>query len=74
MTSDGNQGKLVEQKQKSKNALLGVGILLGSYLILYTINPQIVDVEIKLTCNYGIIVNSRATKRGFRCIDSNMEK
>jgi len=47
MTSDGNPGKIGEAKTKIKNALLGVGILLGSYLILYTINPQIVDVEIK---------------------------
>ena len=30
MTSDGNPGKIGEAKTKIKNALLGVGILLGS--------------------------------------------
>ncbi|HPM39111.1 MAG TPA: pilin, partial [Candidatus Pacearchaeota archaeon] len=77
MTSDGNPGKIGGAKTKIKNALLGVGILLGSYLILYTINPQIVDVEIKnLTCNYGIIVNvaEPPKKEVLRCIDSNMGK
>ncbi|KUK98410.1 MAG: hypothetical protein XE08_0557 [Parcubacteria bacterium 32_520] len=72
MTSDGNPGKIGGAKTKIKNALLGVGVLLGSYLILYTINPQIVDVEIEeLTCNYGIIVNTAEPpkKEVIRCVD-----
>lgn len=77
MTSDGNPGKIDGAKTKIKNALLGVGVLLGSYLILYTINPQILNVQIEdLRCDYGIIVNTAEPpkKEALRCVDGSTEK
>lgn len=78
MTSEGNPGKIDGAKTKIKNALLGVGVLLGSYLIINTINPQITDVEIDdLQCDSGIIVSVKFEDTGpevQRCIDSNTAK
>jgi len=78
MTSDGNPGKIDGAKTKIKNALLGVGVLLGSYLIINTINPQIANIQIDdLQCESGIIVSVKFEDDGpelQRCIDSNTAK
>ncbi len=78
MTSDGNPGKIDGAKTKIKNALLGVGVLLGSYLIINTINPQIANIQIDdLQCESGIIVSVKLEDDGpelQRCIDSNTVK
>lgn len=83
MTSDGNPGKIDGAKTKIKNALLGVGVLLGSYLIINTINPQIADIKIDdLRCEYGIIVTAEhdngnpavQNPTSQKCIDSNTLK
>lgn len=78
MTSDGNPGKIDGAKTKIKNALLGVGVLLGSYLIINTINPQIANIQIDdLRCSSGILVSVKLEDDGpelQRCIDSNTVK
>jgi len=78
MTSDGNPGKIDGAKTKIKNALLGVGVLLGSYLIINTINPQIANIDIKdLRCESGIIVGVQLKDDEpelQRCIDGNAAK
>ncbi|MDD2274725.1 MAG: pilin [Candidatus Pacebacteria bacterium] len=78
MTSDGNPGKIDGAKTKIKNALLGVGVLLGSYLIINTINPQIANIQIDdLRCESGIIVGVKLEDDGpelQRCLDSNTVK
>lgn len=78
MTSDGNPGKVDGAKSKIKNALLGVGVLLGTYLIIWTINPDIVDVKVdNLKCDYGIILKAKyedQEKEITRCIDTNTTK
>lgn len=75
MTSSGNPSKIESSKGKIKNALLGVGVLLGSYVILSTINPEITGVTINdLVCDYGIIVKAKVgtgekQREVVKCID-----
>ena len=75
MTSSGNPSKIESSKGKIKNAVVGVGVLLGSYIILSTINPEITTVKIDdLVCDYGIIMKAKLTEDGdevIRCIDQN---
>lgn len=40
-----NSGKKGDSIEKIKGALLGLGLALASYLILNTINPQILDLD-----------------------------
>lgn len=47
--SAGSSDKQKEAKDMITSALLGVGLLLGSYLILKTINPQIVTLDLNFT-------------------------
>ena len=42
ISSAGNPEKLTRAKQRIKSGFLGVLILLASYLVLYTINPQLI--------------------------------
>lgn len=81
MTSSGDPSKIGGAKTKIKNALLGVGVLLGSALIINTINPQIADIKIdNLRCDSGIIVTAEHDNgnpdvdnpTSQKCIDSNM--
>ncbi|MDD4074396.1 MAG: pilin [Candidatus Pacebacteria bacterium] len=77
MTSSGNPSKIESSKGKIKNAILGVGVLLGSYVILSTINPEITEVEINdLVCDYGIIMKANIgtgekQREVLKCIDQN---
>lgn len=48
LTSAGNSEKLKEAKKQVKSALLGILILLFSYLILITINPQLTIFQFKI--------------------------
>ncbi|MDD3386695.1 MAG: pilin [Candidatus Pacebacteria bacterium] len=79
MTSSGNPSKIESSKGKIKNAILGVGVLLGSYVILSTINPEITTVEIDdLVCDYGIIMKANIgtgekQREVLKCIDQNTE-
>lgn len=41
----GNQNKIGEAKQRIINALTGLVLLASSYLILYTINPELIDIK-----------------------------
>ena len=40
-------------REKIKNALLGLALIFGAWLILYTINPDLVNY-----CNFGNIIGS----------------
>ena len=42
LTPSGNTAKVNEAKEKIANAILGAIILLGAWIILYTINPDLV--------------------------------
>jgi len=65
MMSDGNPGKIESAKDKIKNTLLGVAILVGCYLILGVINPELTNIKInKLYCTQGIAVMAKLTKDG----------
>jgi len=76
MTSEGNPSKIDSAKSKIKNALLGVGIILGCSLILDGIDPSIRESEIvNLACDHGIIVSTMDEGSPFiktRCIDDTM--
>lgn len=41
LTSVGNSTKMTEAKDKIQSAIIGLALLLGSWLILYTINPEL---------------------------------
>ncbi len=47
LTSTGDTNKLTEAKNRIKASFFGLALLLGTYLILNTINPQLVSLEIK---------------------------
>ncbi|MFA7141950.1 MAG: hypothetical protein WC157_01470 [Candidatus Paceibacterota bacterium] len=46
LTSAGNSNKLTESKERIKASFLGLALLLGTYLILNTINPKLVQLDI----------------------------
>jgi len=48
MTAAGNQGRISEAKDYIAGALLGLVLLLASFLILKTIDPQLVNLEINI--------------------------
>ncbi|MEK7209468.1 MAG: pilin [Patescibacteria group bacterium] len=45
LTAGDNSGKVTEAKDRLWGALIGFVILMGSYIILRTINPQLVDIK-----------------------------
>jgi len=62
MTADGNPSKVDGAKDKIKNTLLGVAVLIGCYILLDTINPQLKTIKIdNLICTQGIGVMPKAT-------------
>jgi len=62
MTSEGNPSKVEGAKDKIKNTLLGVAVLIGCYLILGVINPSLTTIKINnLSCSNGIVVVKSAT-------------
>jgi hypothetical protein len=76
MTSEGNPSKVEGAKDKIKNTLLGVAILIGCYLILGVINPSLTTIKINnLSCSNGIVVTTVATadaKSKQVCISENI--
>jgi len=65
MTSDGNPSKIESAKDKIKNTLLGVVVLVGCYLILDAINPSLKNIKInKLYCSQGIAVMAKSSVNG----------
>jgi hypothetical protein len=80
VTSSGNPSKIESAKGKIANTLLGVAVLVGCYLILNTINSQLLTIEIKdLECNHGIVVSvkqasdEKVKKECIDATDSNIE-
>jgi hypothetical protein len=74
VTSSGEPGKVESAKGKIKNTLLGVTVLVGCYLILNTINPQLTSIKIDdLRCEHGVVVEIKnvSGKIEEKCIDSN---
>ncbi|MBI2454070.1 MAG: hypothetical protein HYV54_00640 [Parcubacteria group bacterium] len=45
LTAGDNSGKVTEAKDRLWGAVIGLVILMGSYIILRTINPQLVDIK-----------------------------
>ncbi len=41
LTASGNSGQVKKAQEVIQNAIIGLALLLGSYLILYTINPEL---------------------------------
>jgi hypothetical protein len=70
VNSRGEPGKISEAKSKITSAFIGLVILLGSFLIVNTINPNIFNVkEIKTECLSGIfIVSSDGTTKTENCL------
>ena len=64
LTSAGNLDQIEQAKRKIVAGLLGLIIILGSYLILYTINPELVEWGLK----------TRKPEQGIYLIDKNGER
>jgi hypothetical protein len=63
MTAGGNPGKIESAKDKIKNTLLGVAILMGCYIILGIINPNLTTIKInELSCEQGIVVKTKLSQ------------
>jgi len=45
ITAGGNQSKIGEAKERIISAIIGLFLALGSYLLLYTINPELVKIH-----------------------------
>lgn len=45
ITAGGNQSKIGEAKERVTSAIIGLGLALGSYLILFTINTDLVKIH-----------------------------
>lgn len=75
VTSSGNPGKVESAKSKLTNTVFGVMVLLGCYLVLNAINPQLTNIKIgDLSCEHGIVVLAKQASDGKidqKCIDSN---
>jgi hypothetical protein len=60
LTSGGNPGKLEESKKRIQNSIFGIVILIGSYLILNTVNPDLMIIKInRLDCSDGIVFKTK---------------
>ncbi len=46
LTSGGSAGKITEAKEKLTSAVLGLVIILSSYLILQVINPELITLQL----------------------------
>lgn len=74
VTSSGNPSKVESAKGKIANTLLGVGVLMGCYLILNTINSQLTSIKIDdLRCEHGLVVSMKYSDEKVKeeCIDTN---
>jgi hypothetical protein len=74
VTSSGNPSKVESAKEKITNTIFGICVLLGCYLILRTINPQLTTIQIdNLSCEHGIVVSVTQESDGRvkqECIDN----
>lgn len=71
LTSSGNVSKLESAKKRLQNSTLGMVVLLGAYIILSSINPQLLTVKIdKLECSEGIVLT---TSNGRVCVAKSTE-
>src|SRR5208337_1669799 len=70
--SAGNPGKQSEGREWIKSALFGLLLLAGAYLILFTINPDIVSLNLPTlqTVNVAAPTSTQSSKLGATCIDS----
>ncbi len=58
MTAGGNASNISKAQDIMRNALIGLGLVLGSYLILSTINPELVELRpIRLAKQKAIDIN-----------------
>jgi len=64
LTSSGNVEKIGEAKEKARNAFIGLLILIFSYLIIVTINPQlsILSEEVEGTGNFIYLIDTKGKK------------
>lgn len=63
LASTGRPEAMGQAKNRIFNSFLGLTILLGSYLILMTVNPQLIVMEIeKVPIEYGIVLFSEDGK------------
>lgn len=62
VTSAGNPGALGEARTQIFAALIGIAVLFGSYILLTTINPQLIVLQISKTgaAKQGVILYSQA--------------
>lgn len=62
--SAGNAEKVGAAKKRITSAVMGVTLALGSYLILYTVNPALVEFKgLRITTSDAIILDSETTAR-----------
>jgi hypothetical protein len=62
MTGTGKAESVVSVAKGSKNLLIGVLILFGSYIILYTINPSLTQLPNNINCPSGSAFCDQQTK------------
>ena len=81
LTSSGNVEKIGEAKEKARNAFIGLLILIFSYLIIVTLNPQLSILSEELEeIGYGIFLIDTSGNKYFlsdkekKCNYSNIEK
>lgn len=67
MTAAGNPSKMTDAKEQISSAFLGLIILLSSYLILTTINPQLVIFDFPLLKKPETCKTQDECLRGFEC-------
>ena len=73
MVSGGSKQGVTELKKRIGNALIGLVLLLGSYVILYTTNPQLTFFE-PLRVDYVAFVELPLEEQADLAVDPNVEK
>lgn len=76
MTAGGEPAKISEAKKKVTSAIIGLVVLLSSFLILNSINPDLLNIELgQLECPSGIGIVKRTAlgKIANDCISSDMK-
>ena len=64
----GNSSKMADAKEQIVSAILGVVILLSSYLILYTINPDLVKIGLSLPIIKTDKLEDQNIVRSYECV------
>jgi hypothetical protein len=70
ITSEGELSKISKAKERIRNSIIGLVLLFGSWMILYTINEDFINPKIEqLMCEYGITVEIEKDGKKFdKCI------